>query len=283
MQTQSIQSTQATDPRPADHHKPAAGQPFLSIVIPAHNEEFRLPPALEKIDAFLQTRSDSAEVIIVENGSKDRTLAVAHEWAAKLPYVRVMSVQTRGKGLAVQAGMLAAHGDYRFICDVDLSMPIEEIVKFLPPAGSGYDINIGTREGEGARRVNEPEYRHLIGRINTLIIKLTILRGFEDTQCGFKLFTRAAAEDLFAVQRMTGIGFDIELLFIAKQRGYKIREVPITWYFDADSRMRLVQDSLKLLTEIFEIRRNWRAGVYTRSASREANHETPVSSRDRRR
>jgi glycosyltransferase involved in cell wall biosynthesis len=237
-------------------------RPLLSIVIPAHNEEHRLPPSLAKIDAFLKTQPFEAEIVIVENGSRDRTTAVAHTFAADHPYVRVMNVTTRGKGLAVKAGMLAARGEYRFICDTDLSMPIEEIVKFLPPYSDGYDISIGTREGKGANRIGEPEYRHLIGRANNLIIQLTALRGFEDTQCGFKMFSAAAAQDLFSVQKMTGIGFDIEILFIAKRRGYGIREVPITWYFDADSRMKLVQDSLKLLTEIWEIRVNWRKGLY---------------------
>lgn len=247
-----------------DHDLNADPRPFLSIVIPAHNEEHRLPPNLAKIDAFLQGQDYTAEVVIVENGSADRTLEVAQAYAAQHPYVRVISVDTRGKGLAVKAGMLAARGEYRFICDADLSMPIEEIVKFLPPYADGYDISIGTREGKLANRIGEPEYRHLIGRINNLIIKLTILRGFEDTQCGFKMFHRAAAEDLFSVQRTSGIGFDIELLFIARRRGYTIREVPITWYFDPDSRMRLVQDSLHLLVEIFDIRRNWREGLYAR-------------------
>lgn len=239
-------------------------RPLLSIIMPAHNEEHRLPPGLAKIDAFLQTQPYDAEVVIVENGSSDRTTEVAEAFAATHPYVRVISVKTRGKGLAVKAGMLAARGDFRFICDVDLSMPIEEITRFLPPHTDGYDILIASREGKGAQRVDEPQYRHLMGRINNWIIKLTAVRGFEDTQCGFKMFARHAAEDLFDVQQMTGIGFDVELLFIAKKRGYRIREVPITWYFDPDSRMRLVQDSLRILLEIRDIRRNWREGVYAK-------------------
>lgn len=245
----------------------AESRPFLSIVIPAHDEEHRLPPSLAKIDEFLKTQSYKAEVIIVENGSRDRTLEVAQFFAQSHHYVHAIQVEARGKGLAVKAGMLAATGDYRFICDADLSMPIEEITKFLPPHSDGFDISIGTREGPNAYRVNEPEYRHLIGRINNWIIKLTILRGFEDTQCGFKMFNRAAAEDLFNVQRMTGIGFDIELLFIARKRGYKICEVPITWYFGSDSRVKLVDDSLHLLREIWEIRRNWRKGLYAPTAA----------------
>jgi len=244
--------------------------PLLSIVIPAHNEETRLPPSLAKIDAFLKTQPYEAEVIVVENGSTDRTAQAAQAFADIHPYVRLVVAAVRGKGLAVKVGMQAATGDYRFICDTDLSMPIEEIVKFLPPYSDGYDISIATREGKEARRIDEPTYRHLMGRINNWIIKLTAVRGFEDTQCGFKMFSRDVADDLFGVQQMTGIGFDVELLFIAKKRGYKIREVPITWYFDADSRMRLVQDSLGILREILEIRRNWYWGVY----ARKEQHET---------
>jgi len=244
-------------------------RPHLSIVIPAHNEEKRLPIAFEKIDAFLQSQPFSAEVIVVENGSHDRTAEVAEAYSQAHPFARLIRVATRGKGLAVKAGMLAARGDYRFICDVDLSMPIEEILRFLPPHSDGYDISIATREGKGARRVGEPEYRHTIGRVNNWIIKLTAVRGFEDTQCGFKMFSRAVSEDLFDVQRMSGIGFDIELLFIAKRRGYKIREVPITWNFDADSRMRLFEDSLKLLLEIWEIHRNWRQGYYEKQIAQD--------------
>lgn len=243
---------------------PAHDHPLLSIVIPAHNEEHRLPPSLEKIDAFLKTQPYTAEVIVVENGSHDRTSEVTLAFSAAHPYVRLLEVDTRGKGLAVKAGMLAARGEYRFICDADLSMPIEEIAAFLPPHNAGADISIATREGPRARRIGEPFYRHLIGRINNLIIKLTAVRGFEDTQCGFKMFSRAVAEDLFAVQRMNGIGFDIEILFIAKKRGYRIREVPITWYFGKESRIRLVQDSLNLLREIWNIQQNWRKGLYAK-------------------
>lgn len=239
-------------------------RPWLSIILPAHNEEERLPPCLEQIDAFLKTQKFSVEVIIVENGSKDRTYEIAQEYAGRMPYIRPMTVTTRGKGLAVRAGMLAAQGDYRFMCDVDLSMPIESILDFLPPKLADFDVAIATREGPGAKRVNEPEYRHLIGRINNWIIKLTAVREFEDTQCGFKMFSRAAAEDLFTVQRTTGIGFDVELIFIALRRKYNIREVPITWYANTDSKIRVVQDSLKMLREIWDIHQNWKKGLYAR-------------------
>ncbi|XWX04438.1 dolichyl-phosphate beta-glucosyltransferase [Aggregatilineales bacterium SYSU G02658] len=241
--------------------------PFLSIIIPAHNEEKRLPPSLAKIDAYLKTQNYTYEVIVVENGSKDRTSEVVREFAQDHPYVRLIEVETRGKGLAVKAGMLAAHGDYRFICDTDLSMPIEEIAKFLPPVREGYDVLIGSREGAGARRIGEPEYRHIMGRVLNFIVKVAAVPDFEDTQCGFKMFKREAAEDLFRVQQMSGIGFDVELIYVAQRRGYRIVDVPITWYFDPDSRMRLFQDSLKILIEIWEIRQNWRKGLYDQNAA----------------
>lgn len=238
--------------------------PFLSIVIPAHNEESRLPPSLAQIDAFLRTQAYDAEVIIVENGSVDQTYEVAVDCARRYPNVSVIQSpdNLRGKGLAVKQGMLAATGDWRFICDADLSMRIEELAKFLPPQSGGYDIIIASREAPGAVRVDEPEYRHIMGRVATFIIKVAAISDYEDTQCGFKMFSGSVAEDLFAVQRMNGIGFDVELLFIAKRRGYRVKEMPITWYYDPYSTMRLWDDSMKLLREIWEIRRNWRQGIY---------------------
>jgi len=231
---------------------------FLSIIIPAHNEENRLPKAFGEIDSFLKSQKYSYEVVVVENGSKDKTAEVTREYAKTHKYVKLLVVKTRGKGLAVKQGMLAANGEYRFICDVDLSMPIDELPKFLPPSvDRTVDVAIGSREAKGAKRIGEPFKRHFIGRAFNLIIKFTILPNFEDTQCGFKMFNAKSAEDLFSVQKLNGIGFDIELIFLALKRGYKIKEIPITWYFDADSRMKLFQDSMKALVEIWEIRKNW--------------------------
>ena len=241
--------------------------PFLSIVIPAHNEENRLPPSLEQINSFLDQQGYAAEIIIVENGSHDRTYDIALAAARESDRIRVIQSPdgVRGKGLAVKHGMLAATGKWRFICDADLSMRIEDLAGFLPPETTGYDIVIASREAPGAVRVDEPEYRHIMGRVATFIIKLAALKDYEDTQCGFKLFSADVAEDLFRVQRMNGIGFDVELLYIAKQRGYKVKEVPITWYYDPYSTMRLWDDSIHLLREIWDIRRNWRLGFYERA------------------
>lgn len=236
--------------------------PFLSLVIPAHNEEQRLPPSLEKIHAFLQQQAYTAEVLVVENGSHDRTLEVARSYSDKIPYLRVLHEEARGKGLAVQRGMLEARGEYRFICDADLSMPIEQVSRFLPPALKNPEVAIGSREVAGAVRYNEPVYRHLIGRVFNTLVRWAALPGLQDTQCGFKCFRADVAETVFPRQTLSGMSFDVEVLFIARRLGYHISEVPIDWYFDPDSRVRLVQDSLRMFMDLMTIRRNARQGRY---------------------
>ena len=239
-----------------------SSQPFLSIVIPAHNEESRLPPSLEKIDRFLAAQPYTAEVLVVENGSHDRTLAVAQAFGARAPYLRVLHETRRGKGLAVQRGMLEARGEYRFICDADLSMPIEQVNRFLPPALPHFDVAIGSREIKGAVRYNEPQYRHLIGRVFNTMVRVAALPGLHDTQCGFKCFRASVADAVFSRQTLTGMSFDVEVLFIARHMGYTIHEVPIDWYFDPDSRVRLFEDSLRMFSDLMTIRRNAQRGLY---------------------
>ena len=199
---------------------------------------------------------------MVENSSTDNTLAIAQAFAAQNPQVRVLQNTQRGKGLAVKRGMLEARGEYRFMCDADLSMPITEIGKFIPPALTGYDIVIASREAPGSIRYNEPIYRHLGGRGINLIIRLLALPGLQDSQCGFKCFTARAAEDLFRVQTLDGWSFDIELLFVARMRGYRLIEVPIHWYFQCESKVHAVRDALRMIGDIFTIRRNARRGLY---------------------
>lgn len=233
--------------------------PFLSLIIPAYNEEQRLPRTLTKIQAFLKEQPYESEVLVVENGSTDRTAAVAEEFA---PGVRLLREPRRGKGLAVRRGMLESAGDYRFICDADLSMPIEEVNHFLPPILDDYDIAIASREVAGAIRHNEPAYRHWIGRIFNSMVRTMAVPGFQDTQCGFKCFTAEAAEALFPLQRIDGWTFDVELLFVALRLGYRVKEVPINWYYFPGSRVRIVSDSWLMLTDLFRIRNNWRQGLY---------------------
>lgn len=238
--------------------------PFLSIVIPAHNEENRLPRTLEQVFAFLQRQEYASEVIVVENGSVDKTLEVVQGFAQIHDNLRVLQEAQRGKGNAVRRGMLEARGEYRFICDADLSMPIEEINKFIPPALADFDLAIGSREAPGAVRYNEPAYRHLGGRAINLIIRLFILPGLNDTQCGFKCFRAEAAEKLFRLQTLTGWSFDIELLYLARRRQCRIMEVPIHWYFDPDSKINAMRDAPRMVNDIFRIHYNAWRGIYDR-------------------
>ena len=236
--------------------------PLLSIIIPALNEEDRLPESLTKVVGFLEDQAYPAEVLVVDNGSTDRTAAIGQEFAARHSNLRLLQDPHRGKGLAVRRGLLAAQGEYRFICDADLSMPIEEVNRFLPPALEGYDIAIASRETPGAVRYGEPAYRHWIGRVFNQAVKLLAVPGFEDTQCGFKCFRAQAGEDLFRVQRLDGWTFDVEVLFIALRRGYRVVEVPIPWYYNPGSRIRPVRDAFGMLADLFRIRANWRRGLY---------------------
>jgi len=235
---------------------------FLSIVIPAYNEERRLPGTLEAIADHLKGQAYTAEIIVVENGSTDRTADVVREFAGQHPAARLLISPRRGKGLAVKVGMLAARGAYRFLCDADLSMPIEELVRFVPPALEGYGVAIGSREARGARRYDEPLYRHMMGRVFNGLVKLVAVPGLEDTQAGFKCFTAAVAQDVFTFQTMEGFGFDVEVLFIARKRGYRIVEVPIQWYYRADSRVRVVSDTLRMFRDVLMVRWNNLRGIY---------------------
>lgn len=237
-------------------------QPTLSLVIPAHNEEKRLPLTLEKVLSYLDGQPYSAEVLIVENGSQDQTIPIAQSFASRHPQVRLICETARGKGLAVRRGMLEARGAYRFMCDADLSMPITELARFLPPALNDFDIAVASREAPGAVRYGEPSYRHIGGRLINLLVRLCAVRGLHDTQCGFKCFRAAVAEDLFHHQTLTGMSFDIEILYLAQRRGYRIVELPIPWYFDPDSRVRLLGDTLRILLDILQIQRNARRGLY---------------------
>jgi glycosyltransferase involved in cell wall biosynthesis len=236
--------------------------PFLSIVIPAHNEESRLPRTLRQVFAFLEQQAYTSEVLVVENNSTDRTLEIALKYASHQPNLRVIHEDRRGKGNAVRRGMLEAQGEYRFICDADLSMPIEELSKFLPPALPEFDIAIGSREAAGAVRYDEPSYRHWGGRAINLVIRALILPGLNDTQCGFKCFRAETAEPLFRQQTLTGWSFDIELLYLARRRGDRLVEVPIHWYFDPESKVSAVPDALRMIGDIFHIHLNAMRGRY---------------------
>jgi dolichyl-phosphate beta-glucosyltransferase len=236
---------------------------FISIIIPAHNEEARLPRALEQLNAFLSKQSYTSEVVVVENGSHDRTYQVGQEFASHIPNLRIIHLDESGKGLAVRNGIFATTGEFRFIADADFSMPVEEINFFVPPACNS-DIAIASREAPGSVRYNEPPFRHFIGRIYNLLIRLLLLPGLSDTQCGFKCFRSEVAEDIFHYQTLNGWSFDAEVLRVARLHGWKIAEIPIHCYYFPSSKIKVLRDSPSMLFDLMTIRRNIARGDYNR-------------------
>ncbi len=236
--------------------------PYLSIVFPAYNEEQRLLEALEKTLAFVRAQSYPVEIVVVENGSSDGTLEIARSLSVMNPEISVLHLEKAGKGRAVQTGMLAARGQYRFSCDVDLSMPLSEIPRFLPPLTEEMDIVIASREAPGSVRYNEPYYRHFIGRIFNNMVRWMILPKLQDTQCGFKCFTAAAVETLFPLVTIPGWTFDVEVLAIAFRMDYRIKELPIPWYYHPHSKVRVIRDSVRMALDLLKIRRKLRRGEY---------------------
>jgi glycosyltransferase involved in cell wall biosynthesis len=235
--------------------------PFLSIIIPAHNEAERLPQTLSSVQSYLAEKDFDAEVIVVENASTDDTTQIVRDWQEKMPNLRLISRKQPGKGGAVKQGMLEARGTYRFMADADLSMPITELDKFLAP-DIDYHVAIASREAKGAKRVDEPEYRHLIGRAFNLLVKLIVLPGIEDSQCGFKCFSAEAAQRIFPLQTMSGWSFDVEVLAIARELGYAITEVPVLWYYQEGSRINVFKDSWRMFRDLWRIRHNRKQGMY---------------------
>ncbi|RRR75125.1 MAG: glycosyltransferase family 2 protein [Candidatus Viridilinea halotolerans] len=247
---------------------------MLSIVIPAYNEARRLPTTLATIRAYLEAQPYAAEVLVVDDGSSDATAKVA----AAYPGVTVLQRDHRGKGFAVRAGALAAQGSFVLLCDADLAVPIEEWSRFESYLRTGDDVVIGSREGVGATREGEPWYRHVMGRVFNHIIALVALRGINDTQCGFKAMSREVAQDLFRRVRIYGddapvvhgaavTAYDVELLFLARKAGYRIREVPVPWQYGTETKVNPVRDSLRNLRDVLQVRWNDLRGRYRSTAS----------------
>jgi dolichyl-phosphate beta-glucosyltransferase len=226
----------------------------VSIVVPAYNEAARIGSTLATLCEHLQQRPWDWEIRVVDDGSTDRTASIAETFAAEEPRLIVQREPHRGKGGAVKAGLTAARGRYRFMCDADLSMPISELKSFLPPLLDDYDVAIGTREGVAARRVGEPHSRHLVGRLFNWCVQRLVLPGIEDSQCGFKMFTAKAVQAILPHATVDGWAFDVEMLAIARARGLRIVEVPIEWHYRSDSRLSMLRDGTGMLREVLRVK-----------------------------
>jgi len=256
--------------------------PYLSIVVPAYNEEHRLPAYLESMIDYLKHRDYSAEILIIDDGSEDGTVCSAREYVSEFPTLRVIQNRHMGKAVAVMTGMLQSRGQYVLFCDADGATPIEELDKLRPFLEDGYDVVIGSREGAGSHRFAEPWYRHLMGRVFNLITRMFAVRGIQDTQCGFKAFSSGAAKGIFrglrlyqpngkAVQGAMVTGFDVEVLFLAQKLGYSIKEVPVHWYYSDESKVNPLRDSFRNLCDVLRVRINdWR-GKYRQASAAKGN------------
>jgi len=240
------------------------GPPELSVVIPAYNEERRLPPYLAGILAYLEAQPFSSEVIIVDDGSQDSTAAVVEGFAAGNARVRLVRLpQNQGKGYAVKTGMLSANGMLRLFTDADGATPITELPGLKKAIEAGADVAVGSRAlRDDAHTVKTQFHRKLMGTVFNVIVRTLTVKGINDTQCGFKLFTAEAANTAFPLQRIHDFGFDVEVLYICHKKGFRIVEVSVNWTDVPGTKVRLIRDSLRMFKDVVKIRLNdWR-GIY---------------------
>lgn len=229
-------------------------QAYLSLIIPAYNEEKRLEKSLNRIFEYFDQKDYSLEVIVVDDGSADNTADIAEQYKRSEINV-IRQPKNAGKGAAVRAGMIKASGDVRVFSDADLSTPIYEIEKLFSLLNAGADVAIGSRAVDYSMiKEHQPFYREFMGKTFNKIVQLLVIKGIKDTQCGFKGFTRKAAEAIFPKTRINGFGFDVEVLFLARKFGLTIREVSVEWYNDDRSTVNPITDSFNMLVEILRIR-----------------------------
>lgn len=236
----------------------------ISVVIPAFNEEKRIGKTLEKTISYFDSLDYPYEIIIVDDGSIDGTLGIVKRFADRYKEVQVLrSDINHGKGFSVRKGMLTSRGQYVLFSDADLSTPIYEVRKMLEWLGKGYDIVIGSRGlRESDIQTHQPWYRENMGKIFNMLVRLIAVRGIKDTQCGFKCFKKEAIKDIFNKQTITHFGFDVEVLWIALKRGYRIKEVPVQWSNDLNSKVNPVLDSIRMFSGVIKIRINDLRGLY---------------------
>lgn len=245
---------------------------LLSVVIPAYNEALNFRDGkLEEVDKYLVHQQYTWEVIVVDDGSTDKTPELVSKWISDKKNWQLIKNSHAGKAKTVEVGMLAAKGKIRLFTDFDQATPIQEVEKVLNKVKSGAEIVIGSRELKGASREKEPELRHIMGRVFNLIVQVIALRGISDSQCGFKAFTDHATQDLFnrlvvyknrvVADAYTG-AFDVELLFLARKSDYKIAQIPVTWKYVDSDRVSPAKDSLRMLFDIVKIRLTYLKGQY---------------------
>jgi len=230
---------------------------LLSIVIPAYNEEKRLKSTLEKLYSYLKIKDYEYEVIVIDDGSSDKTSEVA--LSSELAKIGKLSLlkneKNEGKGFSIKRGILSSRAEFILFTDSDLSTPIEELDEIFLSIQT-HDIVIGSRSIEGADiRVHQPFYRELMGRIFNILVNIFVLKGFIDTQCGFKLFRSTAAKDIAKELKINRFGFDVEMLYLAKKKNYKIKEVPVIWLDSPTSKVNPIFDSFKMFIDLLLIKR----------------------------
>jgi glycosyltransferase involved in cell wall biosynthesis len=250
--------------------------PYLSVIIPSYNEASNFKKGkMEQVYSYLKAQKYSFEIIFVDDGSDDHTADLLNEFSKGKSEIQVIANKHLGKGPTVAKGLMVASGENRLFTDFDQATPIEEIEKLLPFVNRGYDVIIGSREVEGAKREKEPLYRHIMGKGFNLVVKIFIIRGINDTQCGFKLLSQKACEKLvpmLSASKVTAVrkdaftgAFDVELLFVARKNGFRVAEVPVSWQHFKTDRVNPVKDSLRMFFEVLKIRLNALQGKYKTS------------------
>lgn len=226
---------------------------YLSFIIPAYNEEFRIGKTLDIVLEYFSSRNYSYEIIVVDDGSSDKTAEIVSNYS-EVSLIR--QEQNLGKGAAVRRGMLESKGEYRLFSDADLSTPVKETVRLLNELRNGYDICIGSRAIKSELiRKHQPFYREFMGKTFNKIVQMLVFKGISDTQCGFKCFSSVSAEAIFPLTKIDGFGFDVEILYLASKLGFNIKELPVEWYNDERSKVNPMTDSIRMLSEIIRIRK----------------------------
>ena len=238
----------------------SAADPYLSVVIPAYNEEMRIPGTIRQVVSYLSQQEYQWEIIVADDGSVDATARLTLEAAEGDPRVRVLPLPHGGKGWAVRHGMLAAGGEFRLLCDADLSVPIAQVERLLPPDCAGVDVAVGSREAPGAARYGEPGRRHLMGRVYNTLARRLAAPGLADTQCGFKCFRAGAAFLLFTHATINGFSYDVEVLHLARRSGMSVAEIGIDWHYREHSKVRPFRDAFSMALDLLRIR--WRHRGY---------------------